>query len=179
MKNLEERLKDMMILALQDDKKAYHQMLITLSSWLRARALRFGLPYDEAEEVVQEALFAVHLKRQTWRQDAPFLPWVAAILRYKMIDRLRKRKNAIHVPLDDFGEDMAQDEPSETAHISIERFLPTLSPQQRQIVLGITQQGLSYPQLAEKLAISEATLRVNLHRAIKHMQRIFQTQEKI
>ena len=32
--------------------------------------------------MIQETLLAVHLKRHTWQDDRPFLPWLRAIARY-------------------------------------------------------------------------------------------------
>jgi DNA-directed RNA polymerase specialized sigma24 family protein len=57
------------------DAEAYRQLLLQLTPVLRAfgrRGLaRAGLSDMDAEDIVQETLLAIHLKRQSWDEDAP------------------------------------------------------------------------------------------------------------
>jgi RNA polymerase sigma-70 factor, ECF subfamily len=59
------------------DADCYRRLLLQLTPVLRAVARR-GLARagmaDTAEDVVQETLVAIHLKRQSWDEDAPFGP---------------------------------------------------------------------------------------------------------
>jgi RNA polymerase sigma-70 factor (ECF subfamily) len=70
--------------SLEGDCDAYGQLLTALSAalrrGLRSRARNAGL---DAEDVVQEILLALHLKRNTWVRGTPVAPWVAAIARNK------------------------------------------------------------------------------------------------
>ena len=59
---------------------------------------------------MQETLLAVHLKRQTWDERQPLLPWVRAIAQNKLIDNLRRRGRRVHVPIDDVSDALAVDE---------------------------------------------------------------------
>ena len=56
--------------AVDGDAQAYHRFLSTVTPHLRAMARRrcdqFGAPASEAEDVVQEVLLTMHLKRGTW-----------------------------------------------------------------------------------------------------------------
>ena len=56
---------------------------------------------EDVDDVVQETLLAVHLKRHTWDQSKPLLPWVRAVARNKLIDNLRRRGRGTHLPIDD------------------------------------------------------------------------------
>ncbi|HQX92044.1 MAG TPA: sigma factor, partial [Thermomonas sp.] len=47
---------------------------------------RAGADSGDVEDVVQETLLAIHMKRHTWDSAAPLCPWVAAIARYKLAD---------------------------------------------------------------------------------------------
>ena len=60
--------------------------------------------------MVQETLLAVHLKRHTWDESQPLLPWVRAIAQNKLIDFLRRRGRRVHVPIDEFSETLADDQ---------------------------------------------------------------------
>ena len=69
--------------------------------WLRALVrkglTRAGRSVDDCEDIVQEALLAVHLKRHTWDHSQPLEPWVRAIAGYKLVEHLRRRCNTVHV----------------------------------------------------------------------------------
>jgi RNA polymerase sigma-70 factor (ECF subfamily) len=60
-----------------------------------------GALEGEAEDIVQEVLLTIHLKRGTWDQSRPIGPWIAAIARNKLIDILRRRGSYISVPIND------------------------------------------------------------------------------
>ena len=68
---------------------------------------RAGQPVDQSEDIVQDILLAVHLKRHTWDVNAPFAPWLFAIARNKLIDALRRRGRRVFVNIDDFAETLA------------------------------------------------------------------------
>src|SRR5437764_8108744 len=90
--------------AMAGDAGAYRQFLTSIAPHLRAvarsRCRRLGAPESEVEDLVQEVLLTIHLKRGTWDQTRPIGPWVAAIARNKLIDILRRRRH-ITVPIED------------------------------------------------------------------------------
>src|SRR3982750_4757948 len=104
--------------AMAGDDAAYHRLLKAVTPVLRAAArrglARAGQPPDQAEDIVQEILLAVHLKRHTWDSEAPFAPWLFAIGRNKLIDMLRRRGRRIFVNIDDFAEILPGEAPQET-----------------------------------------------------------------
>ncbi len=62
--------------ALAGDEAAYRRLLTAvagrLRAQLRARLARWGAADVEAEDVVQETLLAIHLKRHTWNRVERF-----------------------------------------------------------------------------------------------------------
>ena len=86
---------DLMRAANRGDAAAYNELLASLAPVLRSvtrRGLaRGGLPVEDAEDIVQETLLAVHLKRQTWDESLPFMPWLRAVARNKLLDAVRRR----------------------------------------------------------------------------------------
>src|SRR5271155_532828 len=97
--------------AVAGDGPAYHSLLRSVTPVLRAvvrrELVRTGKPVDQSEDIVQDILLAVHLKRHTWRTDAPFAPWLFAIARNKLIDSLRKRGKRVFVNIDDLAETLS------------------------------------------------------------------------
>ncbi|MGI4878977.1 MAG: sigma factor [Janthinobacterium lividum] len=90
----------LMIAGQAGDRSAYRLLLDELRVWL-IRYYRHRLPADLVDDAVQEALVAIHTKRQTWDPARPFGPWLAAIARYKWIDRLRHMAATRAEPLPD------------------------------------------------------------------------------
>src|SRR5258708_13675777 len=86
--------------------EAYIRLLESVSTSFRQFAAldlrRFGLQPSDVEDILQEILLAIHLKRHTWRTDHPFAPWLRAIIRHKLVDFVRRRRRRGELPLDDF-----------------------------------------------------------------------------
>ena len=112
MREREDEWTGLMRLAISGDNAAYHRLLKAVTPVLRAAArrglARAGQPVDQSEDIVQDILLAVHLKRHTWDANAPFAPWLFAIARNKLIDALRRRGRRIFVNIDDFAETIAE-----------------------------------------------------------------------
>src|SRR5690349_4910164 len=151
--------------AIAGDSAAYHRLLKAVTPVLRAASrrglARAGQPPDQAEDIVQEILLAVHLKRHTWDVNAPFAPWLFAIARNKLIDMLRRRGRRVFVNIDDFSETLADAPPAPTvAHGEVEAQLKTLPQRQREVLQSIAVEASSIKQTAEKFAMSEGAVRV-------------------
>ena len=167
-----DELSALMRLARQGDDEAYRRLLLLLAAWLRA-VVRRGLvaagrgPAD-CEDVVQETLLAMHLKRDTWDEAQPIGPWVRAIARHKLLDHLRRRGFHDHLDIDDHIESLAlSDEPDADTAIDSQRLLAGLPPRQRRIVEEISIEGRRAAEVARLLGMSEGAVRVALHRALK------------
>jgi RNA polymerase sigma-70 factor (ECF subfamily) len=157
--------------AISGDDAAYHRLLRSVTPVLRATArrglARAGQPVDQSEDIVQEILLAVHLKRHTWDANAPFAPWLFAIARNKLIDLLRRRGRRIFVNIDDFAETLPGEPAAETAPASeVEAQLKSLPPRQRDVLQSIAVDSASIKDTAAKLAMSEGAVRVALHRGL-------------
>lgn len=162
---------DLMRAADAGDAAAYERLLREIAAALRplvrrgfARAGRSGA---EIEDVVQEVLLAVHLKRHTWDSTRPFAPWVFAIARYKLVDVLRRRDGAFDLPIEDFSEVLAAEEESASASSrDVERHVAALPSGQRAVVYAIAVEGASIGDAAERLKMTTGAVRVALHRGL-------------
>src|SRR5215470_2705460 len=94
----ERELRALMTASLDGDAGAYHQLLARLTCHLRGyykhRFARIGHGPTEAEDLLQEALLAIHTHRHTYDRSQPFTPWIHAIARYKFLDYLRRTKSS-------------------------------------------------------------------------------------
>jgi RNA polymerase sigma factor (sigma-70 family) len=155
------------------DAAAYRRFLLEVAPYLRALARRgggrTGLPEDEAEDVVQDVLLAIHLKRHSWDQSRPIGPWLATITRNRLIDAFRRRGGrAPDLSLDLVAETLAAGnaEEADIRH-DVGRLLEQLGTRHRQVVEAVSIQGRSAAEAAGQLRMSEGAVRVTLHRALK------------
>lgn len=165
--------------AIAGDQEAYRRLLSELSQVLRGVVRRgfagVGVRTGDVEDVVQDVLLAIHLKRHTWDQSMPLVPWVMAIARNKMIDDLRRRGRRPEVPVDlnDFEFEGEDQQASIDAH-DVERILDRLSDKNRDIVRSISIDGQSARDVAERLGMTEVAVRVALHRSLKALADTYQ-----
>ncbi|MGA7539659.1 MAG: sigma-70 family RNA polymerase sigma factor [Steroidobacteraceae bacterium] len=165
----EERLRPLMTRSLEGDSGAHRQLLGILGRYLRGYfARRIGSASAEVEDLVQETLLAVHLKRDSYDRSLPFTPWAYALARYKLIDHLRRRHRSMQVPLEDAGALFAADEAEEGAvRNDLERLLQRLPDRQRTLIEDVKLQGLSVEEAARKRGVTAVSARVMLHRSLK------------
>lgn len=162
---------DLMRAANSGNAEAYERVLRQIAAALRPlvrRGLARGGRSDaEIEDVVQEVLLAVHLKRHTWDSARPIEPWVHAIARYKLVDALRRRAGNFDLPIDDFSATLAADEESPSASgREVERHLAQLPAGQRAVVHAVAVEGVSIREAAERLKMTAGAVRVALHRGL-------------
>ena len=167
-------LKALMVASLGGDAAAYRSLLDRLSSRLRAyykgKLARAGRGATEAEDLVQEVLLAIHLKRHTYDTREPFTPWLYTVARYKLIDYLRRIRTAASVPLDEDNEVLAQDDHAgaESSH-DIGKLLGRLPEKVRCAIQCVKLEGRSVAEAAERCGISESGVKINIHRGLRSL----------
>jgi RNA polymerase sigma-70 factor (ECF subfamily) len=157
--------------AIAGDSAAYHRLLKAVTPVLRAAArrglARAGQPVDQSEDIVQDILLAVHLKRHTWDASAPFAPWLFAIARNKLIDALRRRGRRVFVNIDDFAETLPGERRRRRSRRERgRRQLKSLPARQRDVLQSIAVDSASIKDTAAKFSMSEGAVRVALHRGL-------------
>jgi RNA polymerase sigma-70 factor, ECF subfamily len=164
--------------ALAGDDAAYQTLLrqlpMVLRSVFRASFQKFRMPPSDQEDIIQDVLIILHIRRHRWNPDLPLLPWVFAIAHNKIIDEVRRRSRrrdmeAFLLPEDDNGKHL---EGVFAAHDAA-RMLGTLPPRNRKIVSSISIEGYTARELASELGISEGAVRIVLHRSLRGLAENF------
>ena len=170
----EDELARLMRAAIGGDEKAYAEFLrraaCLVRGFARRKIVRGGI---DPEDIVQETLLAIHVKRHTWRDDGSVLPWLYAIARYKLVDAFRRRGRHPEIEIDEIAETLAAPETDTVSGREIERALAILAPGQRSVVAAVTVGGHSIGEAAKNLGISEGAARVALHRGLTAIARRF------
>ncbi len=160
--------------AIAGDERAYEEFLrqaaCLVRGFARRKIVQGGI---DPEDIVQETLLAIHMKRHTWRDDAPVTPWLYAIARYKLIDAFRRRGRRVEIEIGEIAETFAEPEPETVGDREIGRILDALTPGQRSVVAAVSVDGRSIGETARSLGMSETAVRVALHRGLAAIARRF------
>jgi len=166
-------LKALMLASLDGDAGAHRALLDRLSRRLRAyykgKLAGIGRDVTEAEDLVQETVLAIHIKRHTYDPAEPLTPWVHAVARYKLIDFLRRSHASIsHVSIENADEIMAHDDNvGVESTYDVKRLMERLPKNMRCSIEAVKLDGQSIAEAAERCGISESGVKVNIHRGLK------------
>lgn len=168
---------ELMRAAMAGDGSAYRQLLVLMTPVLRGliRARAAGMDDSWCEDVVQETLLAIHMKRGTWDSDQPLRPWVYAIARHKLVDAFRRRGRAVHLPVEDFAEALAAPpEPDGMERRDAVALIERLPERDAALLRCLAIEERGQVECAARLGLSPGALRVALHRALQRLARLRQ-----
>jgi RNA polymerase sigma factor (sigma-70 family) len=164
----------LMARAQDGDAAAYRLVLHTSRDWLRRFFARRIAP-AAIDDLVQEVLLSLHTKRASFDPARPYLPWLAAIARYRWVDALRRSYRA--------AEDSLANEPwTETAaeelaaRISLDRLLAYLPAGQVAAIRLVKIEGLSIDEAAQCCGQSESLVKVNIHRGLRRLAALVESE---
>jgi RNA polymerase sigma-70 factor, ECF subfamily len=168
----------LMAAAQDGDGRAYGALLGAITPYLRVVARRAGLGPEEIEDGVQDILLTLHSIRQSYDPKRPFAPWLLAVARHRLIDRLRRRgrirlrETALTEAHETFVtvESNHHEEASEIRRLHAA--IATLPAGQRQAVELLRLQELSLKEASAVSGQSSSALKVALHRALKRLRRL-------
>lgn len=159
--------------ALAGDEVAYARFLRLVTPVIRGIVLargRSSLGEAGCEDVVQEVLLAIHLKRQTWRPEDPLRPWLYAIARHKVIDAFRRRGARVTLPVEDLADVLAAPAgPDPTLRGDMEKMIAQLDGRSADVVRNIGLNGATIGETGARLGMTDVAVRVALHRGIKRL----------
>ena len=163
----EASLARLMAMAQSGDRNAYAALLEACQRWLRRYYARRIGPC-QLDDLVQDTLLSLHHKRASYDPQRPFLPWLAAIARYRWVDHLRKVYKADETELEDSFASTS-DEPAISARISLGRLLSLLPSAQVAAIEMVKIEGLTVSEAAQATGQSESLIKVNIHRGLKRL----------
>jgi RNA polymerase sigma-70 factor (ECF subfamily) len=172
----EERLRALMVDSLRGDAVAYRELLTDVGDRLRVfYRRRLGRDDAIADDLVQETLIAIHVKRFTYDVERPFTAWLYAIARYKLIDHLRTARIERHIPLEDADDELFHDETeARDAALDVDRLLDEVPARTRSLVRAVKIEGRSVADVSASSGLSESAVKVAIHRALKGLAKRLQ-----
>ncbi len=118
--------------------------------------------------------------RHTYQPGRPVRPWLAAIVARRSIDALRRHgrvaRQEISNPIafETYVDPEANKGDAADAAVTLTRMTQALSPGQKEAIELVKLKQLSLAEASALSGQSIASLKVNIHRAIKKMRATFQ-----
>ncbi len=172
MASQDDMLRQLMLAAQAGDRQAYARLLRECQTWL-SRYFARRIPPSQIDDLVQETLISVHRKRASYDGERAFLPWLAAIGRYRWIDHLRKVYRAGETGLDEALHAAPQDD-SIIDGLSVDALLQKLPDRQAEVIRLVKIAGYSITEAAQRTGQSESLVKVNIHRGIRKMSALIE-----
>lgn len=157
----------LMVNAQKGDRQSYAVLLHEANGWLRRYfARRVAPPF--LDDLVQETLISLHRKLASYDPGRPFIPWLAAIARYRWVDQLRRiYRAAEESPVEEVA--APSDEDALSARLSLDRLFAHLPERQARVIRMVRIDGCSIAEAAAATGQSESLVKVNIHRGLRKL----------
>lgn len=169
----EPSLAHLMAASQRGDRDAYRVLLADSRKWLERYFARRIAP-GHIDDLVQETLVSMHRKLATWDRNRPFLPWLAAIARYRWIDMLRRQRD--EAELGDNDAAVGAEDEAIHARLSLDRMLGFLPTGQAQAITLVKIEGASIAEASQICGQSESLVKVNIHRGLKKLAQLIESE---
>ncbi len=162
---------------------AYQRLLQEITPYLRSLAARRSNDRSDIEDAVQDVLLTIHSIRYTYDPARPFAPWLVTIANRRFIDRMRRRMRQRGREVSLCPEHEAVSEPEMNPEEGpdrreLERAINDLPPAQQQAVRLLKLKEMSLKEAAALSGMSITSLKVNMHRAVKSLQKLLMSRKE-
>jgi len=166
----------------EGDSAAYAQLLNEITPLLRRviRRQRAFLNVEDIEDLVQDVLLSVHAVRATYDPDRPFMPWLFAIMRNRLVDGVRRyaRQGAREIAITETevtfraaAANTIQEDFEEVQELY--RAIEDLPPTQRDAIEMLKLNEMSLKEASERSGMTAGSLKVATHRAMNSLRKMF------
>lgn len=168
-------LNSLMAKAQGGDEAAYRRLLREIAPLLRSLCRQGLRNAADAEDALQDILLTLHRVRHTYDPARPFLPWLFAVGRRRIIDSQRRlaRHRQRHVELsgeETFGAAEANSEGMDMDFRALHVAIQALPPAQRRAIEMLKLKELSLKEATAASGMSIPSLKVATHRGLKSLR---------
>jgi RNA polymerase sigma-70 factor (family 1) len=161
----------------QDDERAFDALFRHYSALVYRFAYSYLKSRPAAEEIVQECFIKIWEKRAQLREDVPLKGYLFTTAHHAVLNELRRDQHHLRL----HGQVAAAAGPAsvtnEVEYHEMEALyqaaLAHLPPKQREAFVLSRQQGLSYPEIAERQGVSVKTVEAHMVQALKTIRTYF------
>ncbi len=163
---------------MQDDPSQERQLL-TWVSRLRRYARALAGNRDDADDLVQDTLERAWTKSGLWHGVADMRAWLFSIMHNLHVDGIRRPKLATVMMDDDTPEvAMAPTQGERLAVIDLQAALDLLPIEQKEIVLLVALEDMTYAEIATTLGIPIGTVMSRLSRGRERLRALMEGRDE-
>ena len=149
----------------------FHDQVIAILPKLRVQALSLTRNRAAAEDLVQDAVCNALAAQNSFIPGTNFSAWMHRILRNRFISDLRKRRDTTDiedVPASSFASNPTHEDSLALKDLSLA--LSRLPADQREALVMVVVQGMSYEALAEATGCAVGTAKSRVFRARRQLE---------
>jgi RNA polymerase sigma-70 factor, ECF subfamily len=130
---------------------------------------------SSADDLVQDTLERAIAKQHLWQPGTNLRAWLFTIMHNQYVNTVRRvTRDGNAVDIEDFHNSLAS--PNDTSGSAqmreLERCITQLPTEQRQVILLIGLEGMSYEEVAQIMVVPVGTVRSRLSRGRDHLRRL-------
>ena len=132
---------------------------------------------EQADDLVQDCLERVLSRRHLWNEDGNTRAWLFTIMHNIHANDTRRRgSRPVSVPIDDQDGHHARpaSQDSRIAGLELAAALERLPEEQRQVILLVALEGMSYGEVAETVGVAQGTVMSRLSRGRERLRRLME-----
>jgi RNA polymerase sigma-70 factor (ECF subfamily) len=149
-----------------------YQLIVPFIPNLRRYARALIGDREGADDLVQDTLERAVRKFHLWR-PGDLRAWLFSIMHNVFVNQLKARKVAYEVEIDD-SIAAPQSSVTTTDLMDLDRALMVLSPDQREVVLLVALEDMTYAEVSRALGIPIGTVMSRLSRAREKLRRLME-----
>ena len=156
---------------------SFLQQLEHWSPNLRRYARALTRNAEQADDLVQDCLERALSRRHLWNEDGNTRAWLFTIMHNIHANQTRKHAaRPASVPIDDNDGHHARPatQISRVAGLEMVAALDELPADQRQVILLVTLEGMSYGEVAETIGVAQGTVMSRLSRGRERLRRLLE-----
>ena len=150
---------------------SFHGQVITILPKLRVQALALTRNRAAAEDLVQDAVCNALSAQASFIPGTNFAAWMHRILRNRFISNLRKRRDTTDI--DDVPSSVFATEAPHEDRLALKdlgKAMTRLPADQREALIMVVVQGMSYEALAESTGCAVGTAKSRVFRARRQLE---------
>lgn len=154
--------------------QSFHDLLLESLPRLHAHAMALTRDRSKADDLIQETVLRALRARDQFQTGTNFNAWLHRILRNQHISFFRKQHAGL-LSIDDISETCLAQAPTQENHaiiLDVAKALGKLPKEQRQALVLICGNELSYDEVSQAVGCSIGTIKSRVWRARRQMERL-------
>jgi len=150
---------------------SFHDLLVAALPTLRQQAYALTRNRADADDLLQAAVTNALAARDSFTPGTNFNGWMSCILRNRFLSDRRRRRETVTVedaPAEAFARPASQDD--SLALGELRKHLARLPADQREALIMVTIEGLSYEEMSARLGVPVGTLKARVCRGREQLR---------